>query len=182
MTTSQQASAFLLANFDVFQNGFHRAFIHYRAHVWVLGGIAYGDLFDSGFQSFDEFVIDAFIDDGARTSRTFLSRKAEGRQSDTFDGGIEVSIGINDDGIFAAHFQNGTFDPDLAGRHFGGTAIDVQPDLARAGECNVAGLGMRDHGISEARPRTGTEIYDAFRHAGFLQGFDKLGGDGGRVT
>jgi hypothetical protein len=34
---------------------------------------------------------------------------------DAFDGCIDVGIGVDDDGVFAAHFEDGALDPELAG-------------------------------------------------------------------
>ena len=58
----------------------------------------------------------------------------------------------------------------------------MQSDFARAGEGDIARLGMGDDGVSEAGAGTGTKIYYAFGHAGFFEKLDELGGDGGGIA
>ena len=73
------------------------------------------DLLDAGFQLFEELVVDALVDDGARAGRALLALEAEGGLGDAFDGGVDVGIGVDDDRVFAAHLEDGALDPDLAG-------------------------------------------------------------------
>ena len=63
-----------------------------------------------------------------------------------------------------------------------GDLVDVQADFARAGEGDVARLGMRDDRVAEARAGAGAEVDHALGHAGFFEQFDKLRGDGRRVA
>ena len=63
-----------------------------------------------------------------------------------------------------------------------GDLVDVQADFARAGEGDVARLGMRDDGVAETRSGAGTEVDYALGHARFFEQFDKLRGDGGRIA
>ena len=106
----------------------------------------------------------------------------ESRLRDTFDGGIDIGIGIDDDGIFATHFEDGALDPELAGSLRGGGLVDVEADFTRAGECDVAGFGMSNDSIAETRAGAGTEVDDTFGNARFFEQFDELRGDGGRVA
>src|SRR5579862_7640743 len=138
-----------LALLDVAEDGLHGAFVDDRAHRGVLGDIADLDLLDAGLQLREELVVNALVNDGARAGRALLSLKSEGRLRDAFDGRIDVGIGVNDDGVFAAHFEDGALDPYLARGLRGGDFVDVQSDFARSGEGDVTRLGMRDDGIAE---------------------------------
>ena len=73
------------------------------------------NLFDARLQLVKELVVDALVHDGARTRRALLALETERRLRDAFDGGVEIGIGVDDDGILAAHFEDGALDPDLAG-------------------------------------------------------------------
>src|SRR4029077_8008905 len=110
----------------------------------------------------------ALIDNGAGAGRTFLSLKPKSRLRDAFDGGVDIGIGVDDDGIFASHFKDGALDPDLAGGLRGGSFVDVESDFARAGEGDVARLRVRDDRIAEACAGAGAEVHYAFGHAGFF--------------
>src|SRR5262249_16226570 len=118
------------------------------------------------------------VDDGAGAGGTFLSLKAKCGGGHAFDSGVEVGIGVNDDGIFSTHLEDRALDPFLAGTVRGGTLVDVKPDLLRAGESNKAGLRMLDQAGAEAGAGAGAEIHNAVGHAGFLQDLKKLGSDG----
>ena len=48
---------------------------------------------------------------------------------DALDGGIDVGVGIHDDGIFAAHFEHGALDPNLSRDDVGGAFVDVEPNF-----------------------------------------------------
>ena len=138
------------------------------------------NFFDAGFELLEKLVVYAFIDDGARAGRTFLPLKTESRLR--LDGGINVGVGVDDDRVLAAHFKNGTFDPDLAGRLGGRDFINVQSNFARAGEGDVARLGMRHNRVAETGARAGAKIYHAFGHAGLFEQINKLRRDGGRIA
>src|SRR6202035_4733553 len=132
-----QASIFF-ADFDIAEDIFHRTFVDDGSHVWVLGGIADGNALDAGFQFLQELVVDAFVDDGARAGRTLLALEAESRLSYAFDGGVNIGVGIDDDGVFAAHFEDGALDPELAGLLIRRSLVDVQSNFARSRESDVA--------------------------------------------
>ena len=138
------------------ENCIHRAFVDHRRHVGIFSRITELDFFHAGFQLFQERVVDALIHNSARTCRALLPLKAERGLCDTFHRRINIGIGINDDSVLAAHFENGALDPHLAGRLRGCALIDVQSDFARAGESNVAGLGVRDYrSCRNLHPRRG---------------------------
>jgi hypothetical protein len=146
----EEASVFL-ALLDVFENRIHRAFVDDRAHGGVFGDVADVNFFDARFQLFEEFIVDALVDNGARAGGTLLSLKSERRLCHAFDRGVDVGVGVDDDGVFAAHLKNRALDPDLAGSLRGRDFVDVQANFARTGESDVARLGMRDHRVAEAR-------------------------------
>jgi hypothetical protein len=148
----------------------------------VFRGIADGDFFHASFELFEELIVDAFVDDGAGAGRALLTLETECRLRNAFDGGVDVGIGVDDDGVLAAHFKDGALDPELPGSLRGGSFVDVESDFAGAGEGDVARFGMRDDSIAEAGAGAGTEIHHAFGHADFFQQFDKFGGDGRRIA
>jgi hypothetical protein len=76
-----------------------------------------------------------------------------------FHGGIEIGVGIDDDRIFPAHFEDGALDPKLTGLLGCRGLINVQSNFARTGEGDVARLGMRNDCIAERGTAAGTEIH-----------------------
>ena len=63
----------------------------------------------------DKEVVDRRFDDGPRAGRALLAAEAEGRRDYALDGGVEIGIGADQDGVLAAHLKDGALDPDLAG-------------------------------------------------------------------
>ncbi len=167
---------------DVFEDGLHRAFVDHRAHVAVFRRVADGDFFHSGFELFEELVVHALVDDGSGAGGALLALEAECGLRDAFDGGVDIGVGVDDDGVLAAHFKDGALDPELTGSLRGGGLIDMQPHFAGAGKRDVSSFGMCHDGIAEAGAGAGAEVHHAFGHAGFFQQFNELGGDGGGVT
>jgi hypothetical protein len=125
-------------------------------------------------QLLEELVVDALVDDGARAGRALLSLEAESRGSYAFDGGIDIGVGIDDDRIFAAHFEHGALDPELAWLLLRRGLVDVQSNLARAGESDVANLRMRHQRIAKASAAARAEVHNAFGHAAFFEQFHEL--------
>ena len=111
-----------------------------------------------------------------------MSLKAECGLRDAFDGGVHVGFGVHDDGVLAAHFQNGALNPNLALLGSGGAMMNAEADVARSGEGDEARFRMLDDGVAKTCARARTEIHDARRHAGFFQNFHKFRGDGWRVA
>src|ERR1700694_3434842 len=138
----EEASIFF-ADLDVAEDIVHRTFVDDGGHVWVLGGIADGNALDAGFQFLEELVVDALVDDGARAGRALLALEAESCGGYAFDGGVDIGVGIDDNGVFAAHFEDGALDPKLAWLLIRRGLVDVQSNLARAGESDVANFRMR---------------------------------------
>src|SRR5215469_3022712 len=181
LAAGNEASIFL-ALLDVSQDSLHRAFVDHRSQVRIVGGISDFQLLDSGFQLLQKLVVDAVIDDGPGAGRTLLSLEPERGGSDAFNRGVDVSVSIDDDRIFPAHFENRALDPELAWSLIRADLIDMQADFARACESDEARLGMRDDGIAECRSRARTEVHDTFGHAGLFEQFNESGRDRGRVA
>src|ERR1019366_7419435 len=95
-----EASIFF-ADLDIAEDVVHRTFVDDGSHVWVHGGIADGNALDAGFQFLEELVVDALVDDGARTGRAFLALEAESGLGYAFDGGVDIGVRVDDDGVFA---------------------------------------------------------------------------------
>ncbi len=121
------------------------------------------------------------VDDGAGAGGALLAGEAEGGCDDAFDGGVEVAVGVDDDGVLAAHFEDGALDEALAGLGLGGGLVDFEADLLAAGEGDEAGLRVRDDGGAEAGAGAGAEVDDAVGHAGLFEQREEAGGDGGGV-
>ena len=64
----------------------------------------------------------------------------------------------------------------------GRALVDVQAHFLRAGERDVARLGMLDHGVAEAAAAAGAEVDHAVRQPGFFQDLEELRGDRRRVA
>src|SRR6202043_950149 len=94
----------------------------------------------------------------------------------------EISIGVDDDCVFAAHFEHGPLDPNLARNLVGGTLVNVETNFARAGEGDVPRLGMRHDRIAKARASSGTEVDYTVGDASLFYELDKLCCDGWRVA
>src|SRR4029077_268854 len=118
------------------------------------------------------------IHDGARTGGALLSLVAEGRNSDALDGFVQVGIGIDNDGVFAAHFGDHALDPDLAGLMLRSQLVDAQSYVARTGEGDEAGLGMLDQEVADGGAAAGKEAERSLRESGLEQHFGELGRDG----
>src|SRR5271156_845338 len=172
-SAGDQASIFL-ADFYVAENVVHRTFVDYGCHVWVGGGIADRNALDPRFQFLQEHIVNALVDYGARSSRALLSLEAESRSGYAFYGGVDIGVGVNDDGVLAPHFEHGALDPDLAGLLLRGGLVDVQSYFARSGESYVANFRMSDQRVAKIRATAGAEVHHAFRHAAFFQQFHEL--------
>src|SRR5579885_2977036 len=63
-----------------------------------------------------------------------------------------------------------------------GPHVYVESDFLRSGERDKARLWMFDERVAECGSRSGTEVDHAIRHAGLLQNFKELGGNGWRIA
>src|SRR5207247_10417016 len=94
-----------------------------------------------------------------------------GANGNALERGIEISIGIDDNGIFAAHLQDRALDPDLSGSAVGGNLVDAQSYFTRSGEGDETRFRMGHNQITKASSGAGAEVHDAFGHPGFFQYF-----------
>ena len=85
-------------------------------------------------QAFDHAVVIVFQNDQPRKRRTFLALITERGINRIDDRFVEIGVGIDDDGVLAAHFANHAFELALAVARFAGALPNSQPDFARAGE------------------------------------------------
>ena len=49
---------------------------------------------------------------------------------DTLNGGMEIGVGVNDDGILSTHLKDRALNPYLAGSAISSDFVDVQTDFA----------------------------------------------------
>src|SRR5579871_4367970 len=173
-------AAFLFSGFDVLQDAFAGALADHGAHV--VGGVvgrSDEDLFHFFGQLLDKGRIDFFVHDGARAGRTLLALVAERGDEHTIYGFLEVGIGIDDDGVFAAHLGDHAFNPDLAFLRLGGEFVDAQADIATAGEADEAGFGMLHEHVAYRGTAAGEERETVFGETGFEEDFGELRRDSG---
>src|SRR5260370_24602432 len=181
-TTAIDYSSFFLADFDVIQNTFHGLVVDDRAHGFVFHGIAHGDLIDALLEALQEHVVNLLVDDDAGAGRALLSLKTKRRLGYAFDCSIKIRVGVDDDGVLAAHLQDRALDPFLTGALDSRTLVDIEPNFFRPGESYETGQWMLDQSRAEARSRTRAEVHNAIRHPRFLKGFEKFGGDCRRIV
>ena len=139
-----------------------------------------GEGFDALFEAIEEGVVDGFGDDGAGAGGALLAVEAEGGGGDAIDGGVEVGVGVDDDGVLAADFEDGALEQVLAGLGFGGALVDVEADFFGAGEGDEADCGCSTIAWPTSGPAL-DEIDDAVGDAGFFHEREEFGGDGGGV-
>ena len=135
--------------------------------------VADGERGDALAQPLDEDVVEGRFNDGAGAGRALLSAESEGRSDDALDRGVEIGISADQDGVFAAHFENGALDPDLAGLGLCGALVNLEADGLGAGESDEARFGMLHNGVAESRAGAGAEVDHAVGHAGLFKHFDK---------
>jgi hypothetical protein len=164
-----EEAAFLLADGYVFENSSVGRLVDDGAGGEVEGGVALLEGFDAGAEFGEEGVVDCGVDDGAGAGGALLAVVAEGGCGDAFDGCVEIAVGVDEDGVFAAHLEDGALDEDLAGLGAGGALVDVEADFLGAGEGDEAGLRVGDEGGAEGAAFAGAEVDDAGGKAGFFQ-------------
>ena len=69
------------------------------------------DLVHTRLELLEKLVVDLLIDNRARAGRALLSLKTECRNGNTFDRRVHIGLGVHDDRVFAAHLEDGAFDP-----------------------------------------------------------------------
>src|SRR5205807_4276117 len=91
---------------------------------------------------FNHWIVNSRIDYRTRARRAFLSLEAKGRLHDAGRGLVEVCIVSHDDCIFATHFGDHAFDPELAIMNLRPSFVDAQTNLFRSREGDKARLRM----------------------------------------
>src|ERR1035438_2769734 len=160
-SATRDQPAILLADLNIVQDIVHRTFINDRSHVRVRGWIPNRNALHTRLKHLKKFIVDPLVDNRARTSRTLLSLEAERRCRYTFNSGIDICVGVHDNRVFAAHFEDSSLDPELARLLLGGSLVNVQTDFAGPSERDVTNSRMCDQRVSEACAAAGTEIYDS---------------------
>ena len=94
----------------------------------------------------DEIVVDRLVDEDPRAGHAVLALQEEGRHRDAGDGDIEIGVGEDDNGGFAAELER-----DLLHR-LDSAAHDQLADLGRSGEGDLVDVRMRDQ-RGAPRPR-----------------------------
>src|SRR3954451_4341009 len=145
---TRQQTAFGFSGLDVLQNRFLRPLIYHRAHVVpsILRRPDTQSLRPSA-QLLDKLVVDRFIDDGPRASRTFLPAVAKRGVDHTLDSLVDIGLPVHNDGVLATHFRYDPFDPELPFRGLGGEFIDMQAHVAGAGEGDEARFRVGDQDV-----------------------------------
>src|SRR5438876_504159 len=79
----------LLADLNVVENIFHRAFVDDRSHVGVLGGIPNLDLFHTRLQLVEEFVVNLLVNNCPRAGGALLALESERGSGYPLNRGVE---------------------------------------------------------------------------------------------
>ena len=87
-----------------------------------------------GEQTLDHAVVIFFENNQPRTGGTFLSLVTKGGVNRVDNRLVEVGVGIDDDGVLAAHLADDALQFALARTRFAGAFPNAQPDFARTGE------------------------------------------------
>ncbi|MNP50192.1 hypothetical protein D3C76_1444410 [compost metagenome] len=83
---------------------------------------------------------------------------AKSRGHDGLRSRVQVRGFVNDDAVFAAHFGDEPFDPDLPWRRIGRELADAQPDLLRSGEADKPGFRVRSQVIADLGAAARNEV------------------------
>ena len=94
---------------------------------------------------------------------------------------VEIGVGIDDDGILAAHLANDALQFALAGTRFARAFPNAQADFARTGEGDHVDIFVIDEMRADDRALAGEQIHNARRNSGFLEHLHQLGGEDGRL-
>ena len=127
--------ASLLAGFDRFQDPAVSRFVDDGSDSDAgRFGIADAQTRGRCHQAFDDAIVVFVEHDQARERGTFLALITERGINRIDDRFVEVGIGIDDDGVLAAHLADDAFEFALPGPGFAGALPDSQSNFARAGE------------------------------------------------
>ena len=161
---------FIFSDLDVFANAIVSGFIDNRADGDAgLFRIADAQTGRGGEQSLHHAAVIFFENDEPRTRGTFLSLITERGINRIDDRFVEIGIGIDDDGVLAAHFADDALELALTFSRFAGAFPNAQPDFARTGERDKIDIFMIDKVRADDRALAGEKIQDARRNARFLK-------------
>ena len=132
-------------------------------------------------QTFHHAIVIFFENNEPRTGGTFLALITEGGVNRVDDRFVEIGVGIDDDGVLAAHLAHDALQFFLAGTRFAGAFPNAQPDFARTGERDHVDIFVIDKMRADDRALAGEEIDNARRNSGFLEHLHQHGGDDGRL-
>ena len=114
----------MFADFDVFQNGFKLTGVDLRTHLGIVfPRQADFDFFELFRQGVDEFVVNAFLNEDARTGAAHLALVEQNAFLRAFEGFVERHVVKEDVGGFAAQLQGG------GNEHFGSSDADAAADF-----------------------------------------------------
>src|SRR5262249_983870 len=137
--TRNYAAAFSLAFLNVFVDRLESLRIDYGAHrIRTISSRAHFDSGGAFGNPFNHRVINPSVNDRARTGRTLLSLKAEGRLDYACCSFVKVRIIRDDNRVLAAHFGHHTFNPKLTRLRLRGALVDAQAYFLRSCEGNEA--------------------------------------------
>ena len=112
--------------------------------------------------------MDRLVAEHARGGRALLAREVEGGGDERGHDLVEVGVGVDEDGVLAAHLGHHALEVALAVGHLGGGADDLEPDLVGAGERDrVDARVLDERGADVALARQQRERLR--RHAGLAQ-------------
>ena len=132
-------------------------------------------------QAVDQLVEDRAEADHPGGGRALLAGVAEGAGHDGRDGLVEVGVGVDDDGVLAAHLGHHPLDVALAGLVDGGVLDDRQADRRRAGEGHERHLGPGHQLGADLLAHAGQEGQRPRRHARLQQDLHQAVGDPRRL-
>ena len=168
-----QGGAFGDANSDVFGNGALLGCAGQGADInAVVHAVADGELGGAGDKAFHKLVVDTILDDDAAGGSAALAGRTESTLDDAAEGFVQIGVGEEDDGVFAAHFGLHFFEPG------GAAGVKVSANFGAAGEGYAGDIGGFHQGAADAAAGAGNQVEDAVGDAGFGKDFGQF--DGGQ--
>ncbi len=128
-----------------------------------------------------QLIINLSQDDQPGGPRTFLARIAKGAGDDGGHGLVQVGGFIHHHGVFAAHFQKGPLQPDLARMDLRRPIGDAETHVLGAGEIDEAAADVVHQVIAHLAAAAGKKVDDAIREAGGSHQLHESGGDHGSI-
>ena len=119
-------------------------------------------------------LIDRIQDNHPGTGGTLLALETKGGCQHLRHSLIQISIVINDDGIFATHLADNPLDHGLAGRNRGAPLDNPQAHLQRAGKGDQANSGMIDQPITDGASRTRKVVENPGRQPDLAENLHQL--------